>query len=295
MPTVDKPGNRTVKLALQKEGRLSASSTDLLHTVGLEFDSYRQRLFAACRNFDLELLFVRDDDIPEYVADGVADLGIVGRNLVLEYGRPVEELLPLGFGYCSLVVAVPEESGVQGVRDLCGRRVATSYPGSARRYFERHGVTVQIIPISGSVELTPTLGVAEAIVELTATGSTLRLNDLREIDTVYTSEAVLVANPGSLEDERKRKTIDRLTVRLKAAIAARSYKYIMMNAPRSALEEIESVTPGLKSPTIVELADPDWVAVHAAVQAEMFWDIIERLRELGASEILVMPIESMIM
>jgi ATP phosphoribosyltransferase len=292
---LDKLGNRTIKLALQREGRLSQSSTDLLHTVGLEFEGYRQRLFAACRNFDLELLFVRDDDIPEYVSDGVADLGIVGRNLILEYGRPAQELLALGFGYCSLVVAVPNESPIERVQDMQGCKVATSYPNSTRRYFEGRGIGVQIIPISGSVELTPTLGVAEAIVELTATGSTLRLNDLREIDTVYTSEAVLVANPQSLEDGRKRKTIDRLTVRLKAAIAARSYKYIMMNAPRKALEEIERVTPGLKSPTVVDLADPDWVAVHAAVQAEMFWDIIERLRELGASEILVTPIESMIM
>ena len=294
-PHDSKLGDRTVKLALQREGRLSEASTGLLHSVGLEFDSYRQRLFAACRNFDLELLFVRDDDIPEYVADGVTDVGIVGRNLVLEYGRPVEELLPLGFAYCSLVVAVPDESAVQRAEDLANRRVATSYPNSTRRYFDERQVRVQIIPISGSVELTPTLGVAEAIVELTATGSTLRLNDLRQIDTVYTSEAVLIANSHSLQDGRKRKTIDRLSVRLKAAIAARSYKYIMMNAPRSALHAIEQVTPGLKSPTIVDLADPDWVAVHAAVQVEMFWDVIERLRELGASEILVTPIESMIM
>lgn len=292
---LEKLGSRTVKLAVQREGRLSDNSTDLLRTVGLEFDSYRQRLFAACRNFDLELLFVRDDDIPEYVADGVADLGIVGRNLVLEYGKSVEELLPLGFGYCSLVVAVPDESPVERVRDLAGCKIATSYPNSARRYFEQAGVPVHVIPISGSVELTPTLGVAQAIVELTATGSTLRLNDLREIATVYTSEAVLIANHQALCDDRKRKTIDRLAVRLKAAIAAKAYKYIMMNAPRAALHEIEHVTPGLKSPTIVDLADPDWVAVHAAVQAEMFWDVIERLRELGASEILVTPIESMIM
>lgn len=284
-----------MKLALQRNGRLAEGSADLLHTVGLEFDSYGQRLFAACRNFDLELLFVRDDDIPEYVADGVADLGIVGHNLVEEYARPVTELVPLGFGYCSLVVAVPNESPAERAEDLAGSKIATSYPNSARRYFEAQGVPVQIIPVSGSVELTPTLGVAQAIVELTATGSTLRLNDLRELDTVYTSEAVLIANDQAMRDEQKRKTIDRLTVRLKAAIAARAYKYIMMNAPRSALREIERATPGLKSPTIVDLADPEWVAVHAAVRAEMFWDIIERLRELGASEILVTPIESMIM
>ncbi|HEX6508705.1 MAG TPA: ATP phosphoribosyltransferase [Chloroflexota bacterium] len=291
----DKLGNRNVKLALQREGRLSQSSTGLLETVGLEFDSYRNKLFAACRNFDLELLFVRDDDIPEYVADGVADLGIVGQNLVLEYGRPVRELLPLHFGYCSLVVAVPDDSPIQQVGDLAGARVATSYPNSARNYFESQGIDVQIIPISGSVELTPTLGVAQGIVELTATGSTLRLNDLRELATIYTSEAMLVANESSLEDATKRTTIDRLCVRLKAAIEARAYKYIMMNAPRRALPELENVTPGLKSPTILDLADPDWVAVHAAVDAETFWDVIERLRELGASEILVTPIESMIM
>ncbi len=284
-----------VKLALQREGRLSDDSTSLLHRVGLEFDSYRNRLFATCRNFDLELLFVRDDDIPEYVADGVADLGIVGRNLVLEYGHPVTELLPLGFGYCSLVVAVPDESGVQSPSDLAGARIATSYPGSARRYFDERGIPVHIIPISGSVELTPTLGVAQGIVELTATGSTLRVNDLRQIDTVYTSEAELIANPTALEDPDRSRTIDRLCVRFKAAIAARAYKYIMMNAPRSALEAIERTASGLKSPTVVALADPDWVAVHAAVDAERFWDIIEHLRDLGASEILVTPIESMIM
>jgi ATP phosphoribosyltransferase len=284
-----------LKLALQKEGRLSQSSTDLLHSVGLEFDSYRQRLFASCRNFDLELLFVRDDDIPEYVADAVADLGIVGRNLLHEYGRPVKELLPLGFGYCSLVVAVPAESPVQTAADLRGAKIATSYPNSARRYFEERSVPVQIIPIAGSVELTPALGVAEAIVELTATGSTLRLNDLRQIDTVYTSEAVLVANPASAEDPAKCKNIERLCVRFSAALTAHSYKYIMMNAPRAALDQIRQVVPGLKSPTVVDLADPEWVAVHTAISAERFWDIIEQLRELGASEILVTPIESMIM
>lgn len=285
----------TVKLALQREGRLSEDSTSLLHRVGLEFDSYRNRLFATCRNFDLELLFVRDDDIPEYVADGVADLGIVGRNLVLEYGHPVTELLPLGFGYCSLVVAVPDESDVREPSGLAGARIATSYPHSARHYFDQRGIPVHIIPVSGSVELTPTLGVAQGIVELTATGSTLRVNDLRQIDTVYTSEAELIANPDALADPTRSLTIDRLCVRLKAAITARAYKYIMMNAPRSALEAIEHAATGLKSPTVVNLADPDWVAVHAAVDAERFWDIIEQLRELGASEILVTPIESMIM
>jgi ATP phosphoribosyltransferase len=207
----------------------------------------------------------------------------------------VQELLPLRFGFCSLVVAVPDESPAQRVADLAGAKVATSYPSSAHAFFKRHEVSVQIIPISGSVELTPALGVAQAIVELTATGSTLRLNDLREIDTVYTSEAVLIGNPESLLDRYKSKNAERLCVRLKAAIEARAFKYIMMNAPRAALAQIRGVTPGLKSPTVVDLADPEWVAVHAAVDADGFWDVIERLRELGASEILVTPIEAMIM
>jgi ATP phosphoribosyltransferase len=263
--------------------------------VGLEFDSYRQRLFASCRNFDLELLFVRDDDIPEYVADGVADLGIVGQNLVIESEKPVEELLPLNFGYCQFVVAIPADSAIERVEQLTGCKIATSYPRSTRRYFDERSIPVEIIPISGSVELTPALGVAQAIAELTATGSTLRLNDLRQIVTIYTSQAVLIANHAALRDEARRKTVDRLTVRLKAALAARAYRYIMMNAPRNKLEEIQQVTPGLKSPTLVDLADPDWVAVHTVVESERFWDVIERLRELGASEILVTPIDSMIM
>jgi ATP phosphoribosyltransferase len=184
---------------------------------------------------------------------------------------------------------------VTEVHELAGCTGATSYPKSAQHYFDEQGIEVRIVPLSGSVELTPTLGVAQAIVELVATGSTLRLNDLREIATVYTSEAVLVANCGSLKDAQKRKNINRLLIRLKAALAAHAYKYLMMNAPREALPQIRQLTPGLKSPTVVELADPGWVAIHTAVRAEQFWDIIERLREIGASEILVTPIESMIL
>jgi len=290
----DKLGTRNVKLALQKEGRLSESSTGLLRDVGLQFDSYRQRLFAACRNFDLELLFVRDDDIPEYVADGVADLGIVGRNLVYEYGHAVEEILPLGFGYCSLVIAVPNESPVKTVADLANAKMATSYPNSARKFFEDQGIPVQVIPISGSVELTPTLGVAQGIVELTATGSTLRLNDLREIGTVYTSEAVLIANGAAMADPVRAKTIDRLCVRLKASIAARSYKYVMMNAPADALRLIKNVIPGMQSPTVMPLADPSMIAVHAVVDADAVWALLGPLKAVGATSILVMPIEKLI-
>jgi ATP phosphoribosyltransferase len=295
IPMTTNLNHHNLKLAVQKDGRLTEQTMELLKTVGLEFETYRARLFAACRNFDLELLYVRDDDIPEYVAEGVVDLGIVGQNLVVERGFDVCELLPLGFGYCQLVVAVPKESGIEDPSQLAGAKVATSYPNCARRYFESRGVAVSLIPVSGSVELAPMLGVASAIVELSATGSTLRINDLRAIDTVLTSQAVLVANPHSLETPDRRQKIDRLLMRLRATLAAKDYKYVMMNVPRSALSRVEAVAPGMKSPTVVPLADPDWVAVHTAVSEEFFWDIIEALRAAGATEILVSSIEKLIL
>jgi len=285
---------QNLRLAIQKDGRLTQPTLDLLRAVGLEFETYRARLFAACRNFELELLYVRDDDISEYVAEGVVDLGIVGQNLVVESGFDVCELLPLRFGYCSLVVAVPKDSTIQRVEELRGAKIATSYPQSAGRYFSSHGVEVSLIPVSGSVELAPALGVASGIVELTATGSTLRINDLRAIDTVLTSQAAVIANPAALERLEKRRKIDRLLMRLRAALVARDYKYVMMNVPKAALRQVEEVAHGMKSPTIVELADPNWVAVHTAVREEFFWEVIEKLRDAGASEILVSPIEKMI-
>lgn len=285
---------KNLKLALQKDGRLTQPTVDLLRTIGLEFEIYRARLFAACRNFDLELLYVRDDDIPEYVADGVVDLGIVGQNGVVESGFDVCELATLGFGFCSLVVAVPKDSVIEGPEELAGAKIATSYPDSAGRYFADRGIPVAITPISGSVELAPALGVASAIVELTATGSTLRINDLRAIDTVLTSQAALIANPAALDDPTRRPKIDRLLMRFQAAMVAKQYKYVMMNVPRSALGQVEEIAGGMKSPTVVELADPNWVAVHTAVKEATFWEVIEKLREAGATEILVTPIEKMI-
>lgn len=284
-------------LAIQRSGRLTDETLGLLHSVGLAFESYGQRLFSSCRNFPLALLFGRDDDIPEYVASGTVDLGIVGRNLIHEEGveDQVTELLPLGFGYCSLVLAVPKESGITGPQQLTGAKIATSYPHSAARYFAAEGVPVDVVTLSGSVEVAPALGLASAVVELTATGSTLLLHDLQPIHTILQSEAVLVAHNAVLDDPAQRAIIDRLLMRMKAALDARRYKYIMMNAPRAALPLIQTITPGLKAPTIVPLSDPDWVAVHTVIREDDFWDIIERLREAGASEILVTPIEKLLL
>ncbi|MDQ2808052.1 MAG: ATP phosphoribosyltransferase [Chloroflexota bacterium] len=287
-------GAGTLRLAMQRSGRLTEETVSLLHSIGLSFENYGQRLFSDCRNFPLSLLYGRDDDIPEYVASGTVDLGIVGQNLLHEEGVAVAELLPLGFGYCKLVLAVPKESTISAATDLAGARIATSYPQSAARFFAAQGIAVEIVTLSGSVEVAPALGLADAIVELTATGSTLVLHDLRTMQTILESQAVLVANPAVLDDPAKRVTVDRLLLRLRATQAARLHKYVMMNAPRAALPVIQQLTPGLKSPTIVPLSDPDWVAVHTVIKEDEFWAIIEALRAAGATEILVTPIEKLL-
>ncbi len=283
-----------LRLAIQREGRLTENTLALLRSIGLEFESFGRKLFSNCRNFPLALLHTRDDDIPEYVAAGSVDLGIVGRNLLHEEQARVEELLPLGFGYCSLVVAIHKDAPITSVEQLAGAKIATSYPGSARQFFAARQIPVEIITISGSVEVAPLLGLASAIVDLTATGSSLVLNDLRPLETILESEAVLAANPQALTDPARRANIDRLLLRIKGVLAAKRYRYVMMNAPRAALDEIKRIVPGLKSPTVVPLADPDWVAVHAALREEIFWEAIEALRAAGASEILVSPIEKLI-
>lgn len=288
-------GDGSLKLAMQRSGRLTEESLSLLHSIGLDFESYGQRLFSRCRNFPLSILYGRDDDIPGYVGLGTTDLGIVGQNLVYEEGVDVEELVPLGFGWCSLVVAVLRDSPYQTIDDIKHLRIATSYPKSAKRFFAEHGASPEIITISGSVEVAPSLDLADAIVELTATGSTLILNDLRPITTILESQAVLVANKQAMQDPDRRANIDRILMRLNAVKAAKRYKYVMMNAPEAALPAIRKIIPGLKAPTIVPLADPGWVAVHTAIEEEAFWDSIEKLRDAGASEILVSSLEKLLL
>ncbi|MGH2549726.1 MAG: ATP phosphoribosyltransferase, partial [Thermomicrobiales bacterium] len=266
-----------------------------LHSIGLEFESYGQRLFSRCRNFPLSILYGRDDDIPGYVGFGTTDLGIVGQNLIYEEGVEVDELVPLGFGYCSLVIAVLRDSPYHTIDDIKNLRIATSYPKSAKRFFAEHGASPEIITLSGSVEVAPSLDLADAIVELTATGSSLLLNDLRPIHTILESQAVLVANKGSMENAENKANIDRIVMRMNAVRVAKKYKYVMMNAPVDRLDDIRLVIPGLKSLTIIPLDDPRWVAVHTAIQEDTFWESIERLRDAGASEILVSGLEKFLL
>lgn len=284
-----------LRLAIQKSGRLTDSTLGLLRNIGLDFESYGQRLISHCENFPLSILYSRDDDIPGLVARGTVDLGVVGRNLLYEEEQPVEELLPLGFGQCSLIVAVLRESDYSDPRQLNDLRVATSYPNSVRRYFAGLGGQPEIVRLKGSVEVAPALGSADAIADLSATGSSLILNDLRPIATILKSEAVLIAHPASLAEPQRREEIDRLLLRVRAVQAARRYKYVMMNAPTDALPAIRSVLPGLKAPTIIPLDHEGFVAVHAAIREDIFWESVERLREAGATEILVSSLEKLLL
>jgi ATP phosphoribosyltransferase len=284
-----------LKLAVQRKGRLTEHSMSLLRQIGFNFESYGQRLFSRVRNFPLSLLYARDDDIPGYVTLNTVDLGIVGKNLVHEYEADVEVIHPLGFGYCELVIAVPNEVDITSPEELKFARIATSYPSSTRRYFESIGGRPEIIPISGSVEIAPALDIADAIVDLSATGSSLQLNDLRPIQSILESEAVLIANREALADPARRENIDRILMRIKAVEAAEQYKYVMMNAHEDSLPAIRAVIPGLKAPTIVPLADEGWYAVHTAIREEDFWEKIEALRRAGASEILVSSLDKLLL
>jgi ATP phosphoribosyltransferase len=284
-----------LRLAIQKEGRLTDHTLNLLRQVGLEFDSYKQRLFSTVQNFEMDILFSRDDDIPEYIATGTVDLGVVGQNLIHEEGVDITELQPVGFGHCSLVVAVPKDSGITSPAQLGGAKIATSYPKSAQKYLQSLGVSAEVVTLSGAVELAPSLGLADAIVEITATGSSLALNDLAPIETILKSEAVLAANKNSLQHPYKARNINRLLVRVRAALSAKEFKYLVMNVPRRNLERVVSVVPGLKSPTVVPLMDPEWVGVHTVIRQDTFWEVIEQLKEAGAGGILVVPIEQIVM
>jgi len=284
---------KNLKLAIQKEGRLTEETLEFLRKSGLEFESYRQKLFSICRNFPLEILYVRDDDIPDYVASGTVDLGILGQNILSEERPKVKKLLNLRYGFCSLMVAVPKDSNIKDLAGLKRKTIATSFPESTKKFFKEKNIPVEVVRISGSVEITPALGVAQAVVDLTSTGSTLALNDLRMLTKIYNSEAVLVANKKSLLNGRKI-LIDKLLTRFKGVLSAKDYKYVMMNAPQKILPKLKKIVPGLKSPTISPLAKEGWISVQTVIKEEVFWETIEKLKRVGAQGIIVLPIEKMI-
>lgn len=286
--------NGRLKIAIQKSGRLTEESVGLLRACGLEFEFQKQSLYSPCRNFRLDILALRDDDIPEYVQDGVADLGIVGENVVREKGAKVQMLMKLGFGGCRLMISVPQRSPIKGVKQLRGKRIATTYPVTLRQFLQNNKVKSEIVELSGAVEIAPTLDVADAICDIVSTGTTARMNGLRPLQSLLESEANLITNKGALADKEKKALIDRLLIRISGSLQARGKRYMMMNAPRSAVPKLKRIIPSLKSPTVVPLAEEGMVALHSVVAEDVFWDVMEKLKEAGASDIIVVPIETII-
>jgi ATP phosphoribosyltransferase len=282
-----------IRLAIQKSGRLSEDSLNLIRECGISFINSSLKLKTEATNFPLEILFLRDDDIPGYVADGVADIGIVGENVLVETG--LQELLmqKLGFSKCRLSIAVPKSVEYNSISDLDGKNFATSYPNLLQSFLDEHGVTAHIHTISGSVEIAPSIGLADAICDIVSSGSTLISNGLREVERVFKSEAVLIASPGLSAE--KTAILEQLSFRIKSVQKAQKAKYILLNAPNHAIDTIKALLPGMKSPSILPLADEGWSSVHSVVNEDDFWEIIEKLKEAGAQGILVVPIEKMIL
>jgi ATP phosphoribosyltransferase len=286
--------NGRLKIAIQKSGRLTEDSIALLRACGLDFEFQKQSLYSPCRNFPLDVLAIRDDDIPEYVQDGVADLGIVGENIVREKKAGVRTLMPLGFGSCRLSISVPQRSEVHSVKDLRKKRIGTTYPATLRAFLAENRVKAEIIRLSGSVELAPTLNVADAICDIVSTGTTARMNGLRPLLTVLESQAVLIAHPAVMRKAGTKSVVERLLIRVRGCLEAQGKRYLMMNAPAKALARIKKIIPSLESPTVVPLAEEGMVAVHSVVAEDVFWDVMERLKAAGASDIIVVPIETII-
>lgn len=283
---------RRLRLAIPNKGRLVEPTVNLLRNAGLVFETGERALVARVQNFDLDILFVRTNDIVEFVSDGVAELGITGLDLVAETGSDVPQLRTLGYGRCRLTIAVPNDSPFRAAEDLAGLRVATSHMNITKRFFESRAIPVEVIPVSGAAEVAPRLGLAEAIVDLVSTGSTMVVNGLRPIEEVFASEAVLLANAAAQQVHGP--IFDSIQTMLSATLAARDRKYLMMNAPVGKAAELEDLLPGLESPSVIPLAHEGMIAIHAVVDADAVWSLLPRLKAAGASGILILPIEKLV-
>lgn len=281
-----------LKIAIQKSGRLSEKSLELIKEAGINFNNGSRNLVSRSSNFPVELLFLRDDDIPQYVTDNVADIGIVGENEVLEKGYKVTTVKKLGFSKCRLSLAIPKSIEFSGPEFFNGKRIATSYPKILSKYLKKNNIKAEIHTISGSVEIAPGIGLADGIFDIVSSGSTLISNRLKEVEVVLNSEAVIISSPQI--SEAKKKILDKLLFRINAVQTAGSNKYILLNAPNENLQAIIDVIPGMKSPTVMPLAQEGWSSVHSVLSEKEFWEVIDQLKDLGAQGILVIPIEKMI-
>ncbi len=283
-----------LRLAVQKKGRLTDKSLELLKLCGLEIENYSERLVVSIRNFPLDILFLRDDDIPEYVQDGVADIGIVGENVIFEKQAKIQIQEKLGFGKCSLILAHPNDKELNDIKDLNGKTIATSYPKILRNFLEKNLLDATLIELSGSVEIAPSLGVADLICDIVSTGNTLMMNKLKKSFKVFDSEAVLISPGKDFDDPNKKVILKDILKRIRSVLTARSSRYLMMNIPKGSLEKVVKLIPALKSPTVLHLADESLLAVHAVIPSKTYWDIIDDLKAAGASGILLLPIENLI-
>lgn len=285
--------NDLIRIAIQKSGRLSEESLKLIKECGIKFTNGTGKLKSSATNFPIEFLFLRDDDIPGYVADGVADIGIVGENVAAEKKKDVKIIKKLGFSRCRLSLAIPKAKEYSGLLDFKGGSIATSYPIILQDFLDKNGIHADIHEISGSVEIAPGIGLAEAICDIVSSGSTLLSNGLKEVEVIFNSEAVLISNPKLTE--AKGQLIKKLMFRIDSVQEGKKNKYILLNAPNERLEDIMGVLPGMRSPSILPLAQKGWSSLHSVIKEDDFWDVIENLKEMGAEGILVVPIEKMIL
>lgn len=283
----------TLKIAIQKSGRLSEKSIQLLKECGIKIANSDRKLKASAANFPVEILFLRDDDIPQYVEQGVADIGILGENEVWEKDKKVAVIQHLGFAQCKLSLAIPKEDQYEGLLYFENKKIATSYPKILQLFFKEKNIAVTVEEIGGSVEIATGIGLADAIFDIVSTGSTLLMNGLKEVEVIFKSEAVLISNQNLIAD--KQLVLDQLLFRIQSVKQAAEHKYILLNAPNDAIQKIAAVLPGMKSPTILPLVEEGWSSLHSVINEDQFWEIIDQIKQLGAQGILVVPIEKMIL
>ncbi|MDC1216773.1 ATP phosphoribosyltransferase [Flavobacteriaceae bacterium] len=282
-----------IRIAIQKSGRLNQDSLRLLKDCGISIDNGKDQLKASARNFPMEVFFLRNGDIPQYMRDGVVDIAILGENLLIEKGNELEVIEKLGFSKCRVSIAIPKGSHFSGIKDLEGKKIATSYPKTVKAFLEENRIKADLHIINGSVEIAPNIGLADAICDIVSSGSTLFKNNLKEVIEIKTSEAVLVQAP-VLSDEKKA-LIEKLQFRIQAVLRAKKSKYILMNVPNEKIDAISSILPVLKSPTVLPLAKKGWSSLHSVINAGDFWEVIDALKINGAEDILVCPIEKMVL
>jgi ATP phosphoribosyltransferase len=282
-----------LKIAVQKSGRLNEDSLKILKAIGISIDNGKDQLKASARNFPLEVFYLRNGDIPQYLKDGVVDAAIIGENVLIEKGNDLNIVERLGFSKCRVSIAVPKSSGAKSLKDLEGKRIATSYPNTVNHFLEKAGITAKLHIISGSVEIAPNIGLADAVCDIVSSGSTLFKNGLKEIDKLLTSEAVLATSP-KISDENQA-VIDKIQFRLKSVLRGRENKYVLLNAPNDKLDKIIEILPGMNSPTILPLAKDGWSSLHSVINKNDFWNVIDELKSNGAEGILVCPIENMVL